>query len=226
MSRCSGFQEGRCSAPPGRARRCSRSRRSRERGRAPGRFLRLGAEHIFQGSDHIAFLVGVLLLGGSFRQLLGIVTAFTVAHSVTLGPGHARVGGSTAAPHRAAHRPEHRRGRRREPGVAPLPALWRAGGGRHRPPLAAHLRVRAGARLRVCGRAAGRSSSRGRSSPPASSPSTSASSSGSWSSSPWPGRSSAGCAACAGCGRRGMRWASAGVAALGVYWLVQRVLGW
>jgi hypothetical protein len=50
-----------------------------------GRFLRLGAEHIFQGSDHIAFLVGVLLLGGTFRQLLGIVTAFTVAHSVTLG---------------------------------------------------------------------------------------------------------------------------------------------
>jgi len=49
-----------------------------------GRFLRLGAEHIFQGSDHIAFLLGVLLLGGTFRQLLGIVTAFTVAHSLTL----------------------------------------------------------------------------------------------------------------------------------------------
>ena len=49
-----------------------------------GRFLRLGAEHIFQGSDHIAFLIGVLLLGGSFRQLVGIVTAFTLAHSVTL----------------------------------------------------------------------------------------------------------------------------------------------
>jgi HupE/UreJ protein len=49
-----------------------------------GRFLRLGAEHIFQGSDHIAFLIGVLLLGGTFRQLLGIVTAFTVAHSLTL----------------------------------------------------------------------------------------------------------------------------------------------
>ncbi|HUM11237.1 MAG TPA: HupE/UreJ family protein [Myxococcaceae bacterium] len=48
------------------------------------RFLRLGAEHIFQGTDHVAFLIGVLLLGGRFRQLLGIVTAFTVAHSVTL----------------------------------------------------------------------------------------------------------------------------------------------
>lgn len=49
-----------------------------------GRFLRLGAEHIFQGTDHIAFLIGVLLLGGTVRQLLGIITAFTLAHSVTL----------------------------------------------------------------------------------------------------------------------------------------------
>ncbi|HZJ52694.1 MAG TPA: HupE/UreJ family protein, partial [Myxococcaceae bacterium] len=49
-----------------------------------GRFLRLGDEHIFQGADHIAFLLGVLLLGGTFRQLVGIVTAFTVAHSLTL----------------------------------------------------------------------------------------------------------------------------------------------
>jgi len=49
-----------------------------------GRFLRLGAEHIFTGADHLAFLLGVLLLGGTLRQLVGIVTAFTVAHSVTL----------------------------------------------------------------------------------------------------------------------------------------------
>ncbi len=49
-----------------------------------GRFLRLGAEHIFQGTDHIAFLLGVLLLGGTFRQLVGVVTAFTLAHSMTL----------------------------------------------------------------------------------------------------------------------------------------------
>jgi len=49
-----------------------------------GRFLRLGAEHIFTGADHLAFLLGVLLLGGTLRQLVGIVTAFTLAHSVTL----------------------------------------------------------------------------------------------------------------------------------------------
>lgn len=51
---------------------------------AAGRFLRLGIEHIFTGYDHIAFLVGLLLLGGSFKELVQIVTAFTVAHSITL----------------------------------------------------------------------------------------------------------------------------------------------
>jgi hydrogenase/urease accessory protein HupE len=48
------------------------------------RFLKLGIEHIFAGYDHIAFLIGLLLLGGSVKRLVGIVTAFTVAHSITL----------------------------------------------------------------------------------------------------------------------------------------------
>lgn len=48
------------------------------------RFLRLGVEHIFTGYDHLAFLLGLLLLGGSLRQLSGIVSSFTLAHSVTL----------------------------------------------------------------------------------------------------------------------------------------------
>ena len=50
-----------------------------------GRFLRLGMEHIFTGWDHLAFLLGLLLLGGSLSQLAGIVSSFTLAHSVTLG---------------------------------------------------------------------------------------------------------------------------------------------
>jgi hydrogenase/urease accessory protein HupE len=58
--------------------------RSRRVGAEFVRFLRLGIEHIFTGYDHIAFLIGLLLLGGSLRRLVGIVTAFTVAHSVTL----------------------------------------------------------------------------------------------------------------------------------------------
>ncbi|MBI1763361.1 MAG: HupE/UreJ family protein [Acidobacteria bacterium] len=48
------------------------------------RFISNGVYHIFAGLDHILFLVGLLLLGGSLRRLLFIVTAFTLAHSVTL----------------------------------------------------------------------------------------------------------------------------------------------
>ncbi len=48
------------------------------------RFLPLGVHHILTGADHLLFLVGLLLLGGGVRQLLIVVTAFTLAHSVTL----------------------------------------------------------------------------------------------------------------------------------------------
>src|SRR5262249_61001640 len=36
------------------------------------------------GPDHLLFLVGLLLLGGTIRQLLLVVTSFTLAHSITL----------------------------------------------------------------------------------------------------------------------------------------------
>lgn len=48
------------------------------------RFIPIGIEHILFGPDHIAFLLALLLPGGRWRSLLGIITAFTVAHSVTL----------------------------------------------------------------------------------------------------------------------------------------------
>jgi hydrogenase/urease accessory protein HupE len=48
------------------------------------RFLREGVLHIFGGPDHILFILGLLLLGGSLRQLVKIVSAFTLAHSITL----------------------------------------------------------------------------------------------------------------------------------------------
>lgn len=47
-------------------------------------FLREGMAHIFGGFDHVLFLISLLLLGGTWKQLLKIVTAFTLAHSVTL----------------------------------------------------------------------------------------------------------------------------------------------
>jgi len=60
------------------------ARRTRSRGRESSRFLLLGVEHIFTGYDHLAFLLGLLLLGGTLGQMVKIVTAFTVAHSITL----------------------------------------------------------------------------------------------------------------------------------------------
>jgi len=47
-------------------------------------FLPLGIEHILTGYDHIAFLVALIVIGLSTREVLKIITAFTVAHSITL----------------------------------------------------------------------------------------------------------------------------------------------
>ena len=47
-------------------------------------FVLEGIHHIFIGPDHILFIVGLLLLGGGIGRLLKVVTAFTVAHSLTL----------------------------------------------------------------------------------------------------------------------------------------------
>jgi hydrogenase/urease accessory protein HupE len=48
------------------------------------KFLPEGIRHILIGPDHLLFLVGLLLLGGRIRKLLLVVTAFTLAHSITL----------------------------------------------------------------------------------------------------------------------------------------------
>jgi hydrogenase/urease accessory protein HupE len=47
-------------------------------------FIGLGIEHIWTGYDHILFLISLLMLGGSLRYLLKVVTAFSLSHSVTL----------------------------------------------------------------------------------------------------------------------------------------------
>ena len=50
-----------------------------------GYYLKLGFEHILpKGLDHILFVLGLFLLNDKLRPLLLQVTAFTVAHSVTL----------------------------------------------------------------------------------------------------------------------------------------------
>ena len=48
------------------------------------RFIVAGIHHILIGPDHLLFLFGLLLLGGSLRRLALVVTSFTLAHSVTL----------------------------------------------------------------------------------------------------------------------------------------------
>ncbi len=48
------------------------------------KFIPAGIHHILIGPDHLLFLVGLLLLGGDLRRLAMVVTAFTIAHSITL----------------------------------------------------------------------------------------------------------------------------------------------
>jgi hydrogenase/urease accessory protein HupE len=49
-----------------------------------GSFFFLGVEHIVTGYDHLLFLLALILCGGNLIQLLKIITAFTLAHSLTL----------------------------------------------------------------------------------------------------------------------------------------------
>ncbi len=54
---------------------------------APGvaAFFRLGVHHIVLGLDHLVFLLGLMAAQNSLRRLVWVVTAFTAAHSLTLG---------------------------------------------------------------------------------------------------------------------------------------------
>jgi hydrogenase/urease accessory protein HupE len=49
-----------------------------------GEFVLWGMRHIFIGYDHIAFLVALLLAAQKLREMVRVVTSFTVAHSLTL----------------------------------------------------------------------------------------------------------------------------------------------
>ncbi len=50
------------------------------------RFLPIGAEHVWTGFDHIAFILAlVLLIAGSLRAVILAATGFTIGHTLTLG---------------------------------------------------------------------------------------------------------------------------------------------
>ena len=47
-------------------------------------YLLLGFEHILLGIDHLLFVLALLLLTKGFRRIVKTITAFTIAHSITL----------------------------------------------------------------------------------------------------------------------------------------------
>ncbi len=51
---------------------------------AAGEYIGLGFHHILQGIDHLLFVLGLLLIVKARMTLLKTITAFTVAHSITL----------------------------------------------------------------------------------------------------------------------------------------------
>jgi len=54
------------------------------RGEVAWTYLKLGVEHIVTGFDHLLFVVALVLLIGGARRIVTTVTAFTLAHSLTL----------------------------------------------------------------------------------------------------------------------------------------------
>jgi hypothetical protein len=49
------------------------------------RFIEMGMHHIFTGIDHMSFMLGLVLISRRVRDLLFVVTGFTIGHSLTLG---------------------------------------------------------------------------------------------------------------------------------------------
>ena len=47
-------------------------------------YFKLGVEHILLGFDHLLFVLALLLLVAGWRRLVATITAFTMAHSLTL----------------------------------------------------------------------------------------------------------------------------------------------
>jgi hydrogenase/urease accessory protein HupE len=47
-------------------------------------YLRVGVEHILLGVDHLLFVLALMVIARNTRELIKAITAFTVAHSITL----------------------------------------------------------------------------------------------------------------------------------------------
>jgi hypothetical protein len=94
-------------------------------GAAIGAYFRLGVTHIWTGYDHLLYLAALMLLVGNLRSLIGVITAFTAAHSLTLAASVLGIVRLQPAPVEAAIAlsilfvaVELARGRRGKPGFA------------------------------------------------------------------------------------------------------------
>ena len=72
-----------------------------------GAYLMYGIEHILFGFDHLLFVLALILIVRSWRMLLMTVTAFTLAHSITLSLATLGVVHVPGPPGRSQHRVEH-----------------------------------------------------------------------------------------------------------------------
>lgn len=90
-------------------------------------YLGLGVEHILLGTDHLLFVLALILLVRGWKRLLWTITAFTAAHSITLAAatlGWARVPGPPVEACIALSIVLVAAELTREPGRASLAARW------------------------------------------------------------------------------------------------------
>ena len=72
------------------------------RWRVAGTYVRLGCEHILLGIDHLLFVLGLLLIVPNRWTLLKTISAFTLAHSLTLAVATLGYASAPVAPLNAA----------------------------------------------------------------------------------------------------------------------------
>jgi hypothetical protein len=73
-------------------------------------YLRLGIEHILFGFDHLLFVLALVILVRGWRRVALTVTAFSVAHSITLAAANARRRRCARSAGRGCDRAQHRAG--------------------------------------------------------------------------------------------------------------------
>ena len=91
-------------------------------GQVAAAYLWLGIEHILFGIDHLLFVLALLILVRGWKRILLTISAFTLAHSITLDRRDARLrprarpagGGNDRAQHRAGRRRDRARPPRRD----------------------------------------------------------------------------------------------------------------